>query len=48
MKTGRNLGLGYLFLQAAGRPAGLCGLHTSRERDKSTLSTQYVPSPVLC
>lgn len=43
VKTGQIFGLGCLFLQATGRPAGPYGPHTSRRRGQEY--TLHVSSP---
>lgn len=45
VKTGQNLGLGCLFLQATGRPAGLCGPRISRGRGQEYTSMGHASSP---
>lgn len=45
VKTGQNLGLGCMFLQAAGQPAGLCAPHTSTGRGQECTQHPCVSNP---
>lgn len=48
VKTGRIFGLGCLFLQATGRPAGPYGPHTSRRRGQEYTQHSALIESLFC